>query len=1620
MKSAKIISLSLVFVLVFSSFSASYGDIIFQNQKHVTALPTFVEKPTGTTLTKDFTIYLDERKIQFTNQEVTVQLIKKPTSEYTSRLHIDEDMTVSNFDGSENQIYLFKHNQIGAILERVFNFRKFKFDKIIGLPISAASIVSLYNDLGGSLDSDLGNGQNVDFDKISFDIGNIFATEFDTDLFELQQVNNVFSTQLVYDKLTKQVGIVTDSFEQQSSTFLFIFAITAFYIIVRSEDPKIKIQNYNRILSLVFISMLISAAVVTPLSISSSYYAHAQTVDDTNSINAVTPEPPSTSYPQVNDANSGVEVPLSSIIDSSEHLLNDIIIDSNFTSLDKQENPDSIQTNSTIQTTQSNSITTPTNSTTTQTDFIPPATPVQAILSLIESLSMNGNTATPTNSTTTQTDFIPPATPVQAILSLIESLSMNGNTATPTNSVTPEPALVPNATKSWNVNANTTDSQFIGDVFVNQTGILLNGGFIKAGGNYTNQTSNLAVAAWIKPEYASGASMFTILSKDKSFALTLNNILYPQHIATFSVFDGIKWHQVQTNVELDQNWSHIAATFNGTNILIYVNGTLSNTVKTTPTATVDSAGSIQTTTPQVSSKDSDIVIGATLDTRAVDSPQGVFSGSLDEIAIYDKYLTADQVVALYQKTLPLILTKLIPIKQVQIEIPPINLLNQTGINGTLNTNATEYVVVPTINQTNQITISTWVDPEYNKLSDEMTVVSKDRSFALSLNGIIDPQHTVKFSVFDGIHWTEIQGTSKIESKSHLAAVINGTDLLLYVNGTLQGRKTLQSSFAVLEGELIATSAAVANSATDVVIGASISSLRKEKDPQLSNKFSGTINDAIIYNRALTEYEIKQLYTSQIVDTASQPLVPLFSENILSFTDVLTLTYIPRETTNSTDVASDDSLAFTDSIAIILNKTNMATNIAYTSENKLGLTDYVQIFQIGSYPSNTTKSNENLGIVDIVEIQKSTYSNATKASELLGITDVINLQKSTQQVKDSDIIFEERGKDYYKVEYKNGTGQVTFGLPEWILDSATNKYVEHIAKETDKEIIYDSMQIPFVFNKNDCSISIYEKGKINSNSQLVIGKKYWKLMEGRSGTDQWSDSQINNNACKVESFGNSTGFFINAIKENKDGKFITTYGKKIDQPLESFLYYTNTNSNNTNTKFGFVEKLENIESDEADLGDQTVTSKPNMMQKFTDKKQKLLNKIVNDLTDLDASTIKELKQNEKLSKKKADIASETISFNKENKESLIFDFSKASKEFSNMSIENKNGKLSTTVEFFDMAKSLKEGETIFLDPTVIFSSGTFVQVAAEGTGTTCPTPDNISQPSQSKATITRTNNAAGCKRTSIEYNISSIPSTAVIADVTTSFTTASFASTRTCEVRPIQIQPTTYTIGGTAGSPEPDAQVLWNDIGNGTAYATGIVCYAASGGPIDLGSGADSDVQTAIDTGRTWFALGWKLVDESRPTVNPTERGSLFSGITLTVKYNFKTKFTENLGIKDAVTAKKTKIALSENLGINDSKTVAITKRISEKLGITQTTNTIKVTKANENLGLTDTVTAKKTKIALSENLGIKDTTQFTRSAAVQAFSENLGLTDTILVGKASSVTLSEKHCIKDTKLAIKN
>jgi len=605
-------------------------------------------------------------------------------------------------------------------------------------------------------------------------------------------------------------------------------------------------------------------------------------------------------------------------------------------------------------------------------------------------IPVNGTVIPGTNST--GADIPVNGTVIPGTNSTGADIPVNGTVIPGTNSTGADiPITIPNATESWSFDTQVNGSSFIGDVYIEETdsSLVLEGdGYLSDNGNSTSNISNLSVTAWANPDYSGGSAEFTVISKEGAFALTINNNIEPKQIATFSVFDGIKWHTVQTAEKIGDDWSHIAATFNGTTLSIYTNGTHSNTNESIEKITVTIDGQLEVKTIETIESTSDVVIGASLDNnrsiddvtkQSIDDVTKQFFGEIKEVNIFNIYLTAQQIQEIYVQTLPLILglqnntTTDIIIEEIEIEV--IDVLEPTVTNSTdilpfdettqiILTNNTNTGIEFNGTQTyipiedeklneelNKLTISTYVNPDYTIGSTEFTVVSKESSFILGINNIISPERVATFSIFDGIMWTQITGITEINNWTHLAAIINGTEISLYVNGTQEAITTLPETFVISEGEMGIISAEVAENDSDLIVGAYLNTLRGKIS--LSNHFSGVINDVLVYKGVLSESELHKIYLGYI-EPETQTYIPFVTE-FLSFSDSVIVT---TSSGTSTEILSSvtEFLSFSDSVIVTTSSGTSTVILPPSMTELLSFSDSVIV---------TTSSSTSTGILPSV-------------------------------------------------------------------------------------------------------------------------------------------------------------------------------------------------------------------------------------------------------------------------------------------------------------------------------------------------------------------------------------------------------------------------------------------------------------------------------------------------------------------------------------------------------------------------------------------------------------------------------------------------------------------------------
>ena len=161
-----------------------------------------------------------------------------------------------------------------------------------------------------------------------------------------------------------------------------------------------------------------------------------------------------------------------------------------------------------------------------------------------------------------------------------------------------------------------------------------------------------SLSAWIKPDYSAGSSEFTIVSKEKAFVLALNNNISPYKVAKFSIFDGTKWNTVESITKIDEKWTHLVATFDGSSIAIYVDGNLESTQPIEGVSLLTVSGIAELKTIDTISSNSDIVIGAYMnENHGTGYPSNQFSGLVDDVKLYESRLESSQIEELYNQSL---------------------------------------------------------------------------------------------------------------------------------------------------------------------------------------------------------------------------------------------------------------------------------------------------------------------------------------------------------------------------------------------------------------------------------------------------------------------------------------------------------------------------------------------------------------------------------------------------------------------------------------------------------------------------------------------------------------------------------------------------------------------------------------------------------------------------------------------------------------------------------------------------------------------------------------------------------------------------------------------------------
>jgi hypothetical protein len=161
---------------------------------------------------------------------------------------------------------------------------------------------------------------------------------------------------------------------------------------------------------------------------------------------------------------------------------------------------------------------------------------------------------------------------------------------------------------------------------------------------------------------------------------------------------------------------------------------------------------------------------------------------------------------------------------------------------------------PAFHFVNEITAAAWVAP--HAISGLRTIISKWYTMDTFFLGIQEGNYTFAVA-FPGSAWGQVESVTApatVGVWTHVAGVFDGGRILLYINGELVSSKE--------------ASGALQDSIRPILIG---------NHPSW-NAFEGAIDEGVLYNRALSGFEIHELFG---VSTVTIDIRPLCHENVIN-------------------------------------------------------------------------------------------------------------------------------------------------------------------------------------------------------------------------------------------------------------------------------------------------------------------------------------------------------------------------------------------------------------------------------------------------------------------------------------------------------------------------------------------------------------------------------------------------------------------------------------------------------------------------------------------------------------------------------------------------------------------
>jgi len=182
---------------------------------------------------------------------------------------LQEKIAVFN-ESAREEIVLIKHDSDKkALLERIFDRQsKIKTNELKLLEKFSSSTLA-YHEIDTTDDQSI-NQYDLSFDGLFFELDDLILninTEF--------LISNYFPDDQIISSQINVDFLIDQIFDPENPILLILLIPFAGFILIRYDNEQIKFYRLKQFFTLIFVVLLVSSAVITPMSISSSYWGYA-------------------------------------------------------------------------------------------------------------------------------------------------------------------------------------------------------------------------------------------------------------------------------------------------------------------------------------------------------------------------------------------------------------------------------------------------------------------------------------------------------------------------------------------------------------------------------------------------------------------------------------------------------------------------------------------------------------------------------------------------------------------------------------------------------------------------------------------------------------------------------------------------------------------------------------------------------------------------------------------------------------------------------------------------------------------------------------------------------------------------------------------------------------------------------------------------------------------------------------------------------------------------------------------------------------------------------------------------------------------------------------------------